>query len=42
VSDLPHFTFLGRREAELPGLGLRRATMVVDGQEYAFWVPSLG
>jgi hypothetical protein len=21
-SDLPHFTFLGRRESELPGLGL--------------------
>ena len=37
VSDLPHFTFLGRSEAELPALGLRRERL--DG--YDFWVPDL-
>lgn len=42
VSDLPHFTFLGMREAELPELGLRRETLTIDDQVYAFWVPDLG
>lgn len=38
LSDLPHFTFLGVREKELPDLGLRR--VVERGQ--TFWVPDLG
>jgi hypothetical protein len=37
VSDLPHFTFLGVSENELPGLGLRKQ---VDGAR-VFWVPDL-
>lgn len=36
-SDLPHFTFLGVREKELPDLGLRR--LVADGQ--TFWLPAV-
>ena len=36
-SDLPHFTFLGVREEELPGLGLRR--LVEHGQ--TFWLPAV-
>jgi len=37
VSDLPHFTYLGAREDQLHGLGLRRADK--DGR--AFWIPEL-
>ncbi|MDT7541093.1 MAG: hypothetical protein QOE33_997 [Acidobacteriota bacterium] len=36
--DLPHFTFLGVRETDLPALGLRR----VDERGQTFWVPRLG
>jgi hypothetical protein len=39
VSDLPHFTFLGRSEEDLPSLGLRRVTREDEGQEFAYWVP---
>ncbi|MGH9944240.1 MAG: hypothetical protein ACRD9R_17985 [Pyrinomonadaceae bacterium] len=39
-SDLPHFTFLGFREKELPGLGLRR--VVTDAPlRQTFWIPDL-
>jgi hypothetical protein len=37
ASDLPHFTFLGVEEAELPGLGLKRTT----GGGRTFWVPDI-
>ncbi|HLL76690.1 MAG TPA: hypothetical protein VK421_15660 [Pyrinomonadaceae bacterium] len=37
-NDLPHFTYLGVSEDELPGLGLRR---VAHGEQL-FWVPDLG
>lgn len=37
VSDLPHFTFLGAREEELPGLGLKKIT---DGGR-DFWLPDI-
>ena len=37
TSDLPHFTFLGVAEKELPKLGLRR--MVNSDRE--FWVPDI-
>jgi hypothetical protein len=36
-SDLPHFTYLGVAESELPGLGLKKVTE--SGR--AFWVPNL-
>lgn len=37
-SDLPHFTYLGLDEKELPGRGLR--SLVSGGQ--LFWIPDLG
>ena len=37
VSDLPHFTYLGAHEDELPGLGLKKVT----NGDRAFWVPDL-
>lgn len=37
VSDLPHFTYLGVDENELPGLGLKK---VLNG-EREFWVPDI-
>jgi hypothetical protein len=37
VSDLPHFTYLGVKERELPGLGLKR----VEYLERKFWVPDI-
>lgn len=37
ISDLPHFTYLGVGESELPALGLRK----VVNAERAFWVPNL-
>ena len=36
VSDLPHFTYLGVEESELPGLGLKKVTA-----ERTFWVPDV-
>jgi hypothetical protein len=38
ISDLPHFTFLGRKEVELSGLGLKK---VVDDDGRVFWVPDI-
>ncbi len=37
ASDLPHFTYLGVSEAELPGLGLKQVT----NSGRIFWVPAL-
>lgn len=37
VSDLPHFTFLGRTENELSDFGLKKIT---DG-ERIFWIPNI-
>ena len=37
VSDLPHFTFLGVGDSELPNLGLKKVT---DGGR-TFWIPQL-
>ena len=37
LSDLPHFTFLGLKEDELPSRGLK--SVIVDGQK--FWVPDV-
>lgn len=36
VSDLPHFTYLGHQESELPRRGLRR----VESGEQIFWIPA--
>lgn len=38
LSDLPHFTFLGLKEEELPSRGLK--SMNVQGQK--FWIPDVG
>ncbi len=35
LSDLPHFTFLGLKEKDLPKHGLK--SVIVDGQN--FWIP---
>lgn len=37
TSDLPHFTYIGVSESELPGLGLKKVSNT--GRE--FWVPNL-
>jgi hypothetical protein len=37
LSDLPHFTFLGLKEKELPKRGLKR----VDLGEQTFWIPNV-
>jgi len=37
TSDLPHFTFLGVPESELPGLGLKKAV----NSDREFWVPDI-
>ncbi len=37
LSDLPHFTFLGFKEKDLPKQGLKRTE--VDGQ--TFWIPNI-
>ena len=37
LSDLPHFTYLGLSEADLPDRGLK--PVVVDGQK--FWIPDI-
>lgn len=37
ASDLPHFTYLGVKESELPGLGLKKLTS--GGR--TFWVPDI-
>jgi len=37
LSDLPHFTFLGLKEEQLPGQGLKNVD--VDGQK--FWIPDV-
>jgi hypothetical protein len=37
LSDLPHFTYLGHKEEDLPKRGLK--SVVVDGQ--TFWIPNV-
>jgi hypothetical protein len=37
LSDLPHFTYLGLSESELPNRGLKR----VEVDEQTFWIPDL-
>jgi hypothetical protein len=42
ANDLPHFTFLGWFESELPGRGLKKVQRVYGDREYSFWVPDAG
>lgn len=37
ISDLPHFTFLGAAEKDLPKLGLKKS----GGKDRVFWVPDI-
>ncbi|CAN5575134.1 hypothetical protein BH20ACI4_BH20ACI4_16200 [soil metagenome] len=37
ISDLPHFTFLGANETELPAMGLKK---VISGGRF-YWIPNL-
>jgi hypothetical protein len=37
ISDLPHFTFLGSTETELPAMGLKK---VISGGRF-YWIPNL-
>ncbi|HLM00039.1 MAG TPA: hypothetical protein VK400_03225 [Pyrinomonadaceae bacterium] len=37
ISDLPHFTYLGAAESELPSLGLKK----LSGGDRSFWIPAL-
>ena len=37
ISDLPHFTYLGAEESELPGRGLKR----VQSHDRTFWIPDI-
>ncbi|MGI9056026.1 MAG: hypothetical protein ACR2F2_09525 [Pyrinomonadaceae bacterium] len=37
ISDLPHFTFLGATESELPALGLKN---VMSGGRF-YWLPNI-
>jgi hypothetical protein len=39
VNDLPHFTYLGRREDQLAEFGLKRVVRVYGETEYHFWIP---
>lgn len=40
-NDLPHFTFLGRDEESLPGLGLARVERINHERVYDFWTPDI-
>ena len=37
VSDLPHFTYLGAKETELPNVGLKKS----DDGDRTFWIPAM-
>lgn len=40
-NDLPHFTYIGRDESSLPGLGLHRVERTLPERMYGFWTPDL-
>jgi hypothetical protein len=40
-NDLPHFTFLGKEEKDLMGIGLKEVYRKYDEEEYSFWVPDV-
>ncbi len=41
IHDLPHFTYLGYREEDLPQLGLKRVALDFDEQTFRFWIPDV-
>jgi hypothetical protein len=41
LSDLPHFTYVGYKQDELPGLGLHLAVRKYDSGLYRFWIPNI-
>jgi hypothetical protein len=41
TNDLPHFTYLGLEEDELPDLGLMRINRAYGERVYGFWIPDL-
>jgi hypothetical protein len=41
IHDLPHFTYLGHREEDLPQLGLKRVTLDYGEFSLPFWVPDV-
>lgn len=41
IHDLPHFTYLGYREEDLPQLGLKRVTQDYGEFSLRFWVPDI-
>ena len=41
IHDLPHFTYLGHREEDLPQLGLKRVTLDYEEFSLRFWVPDV-
>jgi hypothetical protein len=40
LSDLPHFTYLGRHQSLLPDFGLQLIVREYDGCSYHFWIPT--
>jgi hypothetical protein len=41
ANDLPHFTYLGHHQDELPELGLKLVSHEYDQRSYRFWIPDL-
>jgi hypothetical protein len=41
VNDLPHFTYLGYQEGELPRLGLKQMSGKYGELTFNFWIPAL-
>jgi hypothetical protein len=41
IHDLPHFTYLGYRQEDLPQLGLKRVTLDYGEFSLDFWVPDV-
>lgn len=41
MHDLPHFTYLGYREGDLPQLGLKRVALDDGERTFRFWIPDV-
>jgi hypothetical protein len=41
VGDLPHFTYLGWDESQLPSIGLKKVEGRFEGHDFCFWVPDM-
>jgi hypothetical protein len=42
VNDLPHYTYLGYVENELPQLGLKQVAQEYGEQTFRYWIPDIG